>query len=69
MKNFYLESKQKYNNSQFQFDYILSKIINTDRSILYLFDKKIVRDHALIIMSKYFENCTIFESEEPKNEI
>lgn len=64
----YNDAKKEYpDNQNLQFDYIkdnLYQISEGDSSII----KKKVTDSTLIIMSKYFENCSIFESEEHKNE-
>lgn len=64
--NLYNDSKEKFpNDSNSQFDYIKNKIYvipngSSDASI------KSINETVLIIMSKFFENCTIFESENSK---
>ena len=62
--NLYEDSKKEFpDDSNSQFDFIKNKMFpieNGSSSILI----KSVNDTVLIIMSKFFENCSIFESEE-----
>lgn len=59
----YLKSKEKYSNSSdLQFDYIKNNLYDTGE-MYNSPTRKSINDTKLTIMAKFFENCTIFESE------
>jgi hypothetical protein len=64
----YDKAKTEYpENQDLQFDFIKNSLYTISDSDSSEFKKK-VSDSVLIIMSKFFENCSIFESEGIKNE-
>lgn len=63
LRKIYEEAKDKLSDENQIFDYIISKLMETSSTDLREIDLKIIRETVLIIMSKYFENCTIFEKD------
>lgn len=63
LRKTYEEAKNKLLDENQIFDYIVGKLMETSSMDLKEFDLKIIRETVMIIMSKYFENCTIFEKE------
>ena len=63
LRKMYEEAKNKLLDENQIFDYIVGKLMETSSMDLKDFDLKIIRETVMIIMSKYFENCTIFEKE------
>lgn len=61
LKKIYIDAKEKLENQDQIFDYIINKLMETSSQELKNVDLKIVRETVMIIVSKYFENCTIFE--------
>lgn len=61
LKNIYENSKNKFSNENQIFDNIICELMKTSSDDLSQINIKIIRETVLIIMSKYFENCTIFE--------
>lgn len=66
LKNIYEESKDKFSDENQIFDNIICEMMRTSSQDLNQINIKIIRETVLIIMSKYFENCTIFEKGEIK---
>lgn len=64
IKEIYEKSLLNSSDSNIQFDYIESQLNDSKSQFLILFDKKTRRDQVLVIMSKFFENCTIFKKGE-----
>lgn len=61
LRKIYEEAKDKLSDENQIFDYIISKLMETSSTDLREINLKIIRETVMIIMSKYFENCTIFE--------
>ncbi len=61
IKGLYIEAKEKMENENQVFDYLMNKLMETSSTELKNIDLMVVRETIMIIMSKYFENCTIFE--------
>lgn len=61
LKTIYDEAKDAFNNENEIFDYLVSKLMEESSNNLKSLNLKIVRETVLIVISKYFENCTIFE--------
>lgn len=64
LKTIYNEAKEKLENQNQIFDYIINKLMETSSRELKDINLKIIRETVMIIVSKYFENCTIFEKNE-----
>lgn len=63
LKKVYDEGKAKCENEDQIFDYLIEKLMEESSNNLKSVNLKIVRETILIVVSKYFENCTIFEKE------
>lgn len=63
LKKVYDEGKTKCENEDQIFDYLIEKLMEESSNNLKSVNLKIVRETILIVVSKYFENCTIFEKE------
>lgn len=63
VKELYIEAKEKLEAENQMFDYLMNKLMETSSIELKNIDLKIIRETVMIIMSKYFENCTIFEKD------
>lgn len=61
LKDIYDEAKKICDNEDEVFDYLVSKLMDESSGNLKSINFKLVRETVIIIMSKYFENCTIFE--------
>lgn len=61
LKNIYEDGKKKYIYENDIFDYLVEELIGDCSNNLSSVDYKVVRETVLIIISKYFENCTVFE--------
>ena len=63
LKTTYDEGKTKCENENQIFDYLIEKLMEECSDKLESINFKVVRETVLIVVSKYFENCTIFEKE------
>lgn len=61
MKNIYQDGKIKYTDENEIFDYILEKLMSDCSDNLSPMNYKFARETVMIVISKYFENCTVFE--------
>lgn len=63
LKTIYDEGKGKCENENQVFDYLIDKLMEESSTNLKSINLKIVKETIIIVVSKYFENCTIFEKE------